>query len=98
MNHFISNDDVPGRLYDLISEVIDRREHAGNKTARNTAAINVKVFPRIDFVRKMLSGTEAASQALNKLLSFRSHRRNPSIRWVDNQRGLSVRLLPFLPV
>src|SRR5262245_17096537 len=46
----------------------------------------------------MLAGTEPSPQALNKLLSFRRHGRNPSIRRIHDQRSLAVRLLTLLPI
>src|SRR5262245_42735082 len=46
----------------------------------------------------MLPRTEASPQTLNELLSFRSHGRNPSVRWIDDERCLPVRFLSLLPI
>src|SRR5215813_10959341 len=46
----------------------------------------------------MLPRTESSSQALNELLAFRRHGRNPSVRWINDERRLAVRLLALLPI
>src|SRR5262245_48476369 len=98
MDHFISDDDVPGRLHDLIPEVVYRREHARHEAARDAPAVDIEVFPGIDFFWEMLAWARSTSQALNKFLTGGSHRRNSPIRRLDYERGLSIRLLPLLPI
>ena len=49
MNHLVSNDDVSRRLHDLIPKVIEGRQHARNRTARDTPAVNVKVQPGVEY-------------------------------------------------
>jgi hypothetical protein len=45
MNHFIPDDHEPGRLQNLVSEVVQRRKHARYEAARDAAAIDVEVLP-----------------------------------------------------
>src|SRR5262249_31146597 len=98
MDHLVANHNVAWRLDNLVSEVVDRGEHARHQTARDAPAVYVEIFPRVYFVGKMLARAKAASQALDELLPGGCHWRNPPVRRVDDQRCLAVRLLTFLPI
>src|SRR5262245_50728336 len=98
MDHLIANRDVAGSLNDLISKVVDCRKHARHQPSRDAAAVDIEVFPRIDFVREVLPWSEAASQTLDELLSGGRHRWNASIRRIHDKRRLTVRPLAILPI
>src|SRR5262249_9583639 len=98
VNHLVTNDDVSWRLYDLVAEIVEGRQHAGDEPTRDAAAVNVEVFPRVHFIWEMLARTKTTPEALNVLLGLRSHCRNPPVRRIHNKRCLTIRLSVLNPV
>src|SRR5215471_12443120 len=98
VDHFVPDDDVSGRLHDLIAEIVERREHARYQPASDAAAIDIEIRPGIDFVRKMLPGTTALAHVLSELPALFSHWRDSSIRRIHNERSLTIRFPVLDPI